>query len=150
MPRVSKYLLNKQIQQEMFQKFWYSVSQLKNAEEVASFFTDLLTETEEIMLSKRFLIAVLILKGKRPVDIARNLHVSYSTIGSVYSWVKNAKPRTKAILDKIIKGQNWEELFDRFEELLDKLPPAYRTDWSKAGKDKWDRKMQRASRRSLR
>lgn len=149
MPQVSKYPLDKALEKRIFQQFWFSISSLEDADQVSSFFSDLLTETEEKMLAKRFTVAVLILRGKRPVDIKSTLHVTYSTIGSVASWVKNAKPQTQRLLLKIIKGNNWQKILDRIEELIDDLPPAYGTDWSKAGKEKWKRKVERSARRPL-
>lgn len=150
MPRISKYKLDKDIELEMFRQFWRSVSKLQDSSQVASFFSDLLTDTEEVMLAKRFTVAVLLLRGKRPVDISQALHVTYSTIGSVAGWVKNAKPQTRKLLQEIIHESNWQGLLDRIDELLDKLPPRYGTNWAEAGKDKWERVKNRASRRSLR
>lgn len=134
----------------MFKQFWVGISKLRDASQVSSFLSDFLTDTEEVMLAKRFTVAVLLLKGKRPVDIVGALHVTYTTVGSVASWVKNAKPHTRAILERIIHEQSWQALLDRVEEVLDKLPPAYHTSWSRVGKEKWNRKMDRASRGALR
>lgn len=150
MPQVSKYTLDKTLEREMFQQFWVSVATLRDAGTAASFFSDLLSDTEETMLAKRFAIAILILRDKRPVDIAATLHVSYSTIHSVASWVKNAKPKTQKLLQSMIREGTWQKILDRVDALLDELPPTYGTDWSKAGKAKWERKIERTSRESLR
>ncbi len=150
MSKVSKYKLDKLIEEEMFRQFWISVSKLADADEVASFFSDFLTDGEEIMLAKRFTVAILLLRDKKPVDIVFTLHVSYSTIGSVASWIKNAKPKTQRVLESMIKESNWQKILDRIYALLDDIPPVYRTDWSQAGKEKWRRKMQRSSRAALR
>lgn len=150
MPQVSKYKLDKTLEEEMFRQFWISVSKLQDASIAASFFSDLLSDTEEIMLAKRFAIAILILRGKRPIDIAGTLHVSYSTIRGVASWVKNAKPKTRVLLQSMIHEGKWQNIFDRVDVLLDELPPVYGTNWSKAGKAKFRRKIERASRQSLR
>lgn len=149
MPQISRRKLDKTLEQEMFRQFWSSVSKLRDVSDVSSFFSDLLTETEEIMLAKRFTIAVLILRGKQPVEIKSTLHVTYSTIGSVASWLKNAKPKTRNLLQSILKEGNWQKILDRIDALFDELPSAYGTDWSKVGKHKWKRKMERASRQSL-
>lgn len=150
MVQLSKYKLDKALDEEMFRQFWLSLSSLGDAATVASFFSDLLTTTEEVMLAKRFTVAVLILKGKRAVDIKETLHVTNSTICSVASWVKNAKPRTKNILQKIIRESSWQKILDRIDALLDELPPPYHTDWSRVGKEKWVRKMNRSARSALR
>lgn len=150
MTRVSKYPLDKSLEQEMFGQFWVSLSRLHDAHAASSFFSDLLSPTEELMLAKRFTVAVLLLRGKKPVDIVSTLHVSFSTISSVSSWIKNAKPKTKKILESIIRESNWQKVVDRIESLLDELPPRYGTDWHRAGKAKWQRKMERHARRALR
>lgn len=150
MPQVSRYKLDKDLEKEMFRQFWISLAKLKDAETVSSFFSDVLTETEEIMLAKRFTIAVLILRGRKPIDIKDTLHVSFSTIGSVGAWLKNAKPLTQVVLQTMIQGSNWQKIIDRVEALLDTLPPRYGTNWQEAGKAKWRRKMARSTRASLR
>lgn len=150
MTRVSKHKIDKAVEQEIFHLFWDSISKLRNASEVSSFFSDLLTDTEEMMLSKRFAVAILLLRNKRPVDITTSLRVTYTTVGSVASWLKNAKPQTINLLKRIVKIQNWQKVTDHLEGLLDQLPPSYGSDWQAAGKEKWERTKNRASRQSLR
>ena len=134
----------------MFRKLWQSVSALRDADAVSSFFSDFLSDTEELMLAKRFAIAVLLLRGRRPKDIKDVLHVSNSATGAVSAWLKNAKPKTIKTLERVIKESNWEEFIDQIEAHVDRLPLRYGTNWSKAGKDKWQLEKERASRRSLR
>jgi len=150
MARVSRYPLDQALENEMFRQFWRSVAQLRSAEEVASFFSDLLSHTEEVMLAKRFAIAILLLRGKKPVEIAATIKVSFSTISSVAAWVKNAKPQTRQMLERLLAEKEWEAFVDRVGELLDRLPPVYGTDWSAAGRAKQARLRGRAVRRTLR
>lgn len=150
MPRISRYPLDKIIETEMFRQFWESISRLKNASEVSAFFSDLLSDTEEVMLAKRFAVAVLLLRGKRPSDISSSLHVSFTSIGSVASWLKNAKPRTQRLLQEMTQSKDWRQLLDRIEELLDKFPPRYGTNWQNIGDEKEQRRIERAARRALR
>ena len=107
MPQVSRRKLDKTIESEMFNQFWDSVSRLQTASDVSAFFTDLLTSTEEMMLAKRFMIAILLSRGKKPVEIGFILHVSFSTIGGVASWVKNAKPKTKQVMEEGCLSVRW-------------------------------------------
>lgn len=150
MPQISRYPLHKDIKAVMFAKFWQSISALRDGDTVASFFSDFLSDTEELMLAKRFTIAVLLLRGRRPKEIKNILHVSNSATGSVSAWVKNAKPKTLATLTRVIKESNWEEFIDSIEAAIDELPPLYGLNWSSVGKHKWQRKIQRASRKQLR
>jgi uncharacterized protein YerC len=150
MTQVSKYPLDKDSENILFRKFWHSISSLHNVNEVSIFFSDFLTKTESIMLAKRFAIAVFLLRGKSQKEITNLLHVSYSATGAVSGWIKNAKPQTVATMNRIIKQNKWEELFDKIEEIMDKVPPRYGTNWERVGKEKWKRKMKRSIRRSLR
>lgn len=150
MPQISKRKLDKNIEKEMFSQFWASLATLRGSSEVASFFSDLLTDTEEVMLAKRFMVAVLLLRGKRPVDIRPILHVTYSTIGSVASWLKHSSPKTQRVMERIIQEDSWKKLLDRIDSALDALPPAYGTNWQRAGKEKWIRTLDRQGREALR
>lgn len=150
MPQVSRKKLDKDIEREMFNLFWKSLARLKDSSITSQFFSDLLTETEKIMLAKRFTVAVLLARGKTATEIKNSINVTYSTVGSVSSWLKNAKPKTKKIMGEISKEKDWEAIGDRIDELLDKLPPRYGTNWSEAGKQKWKRTQQRAARMALR
>lgn len=149
MPQISKYRLGRTFQEEIFRRFWSIVAHLKTNRDVAEFFSDILTHTEEVMLAKRLTIAVLLLRGKLPVDIANILHVSFSTIGRVNSWVDRAKPATKRELERVIDDAEWQAFFDTIEALFDKLPPRYGTDWDQAGKEKSQRAKDRFLRERL-
>lgn len=50
----------------------------------------------------------------------------------------------------LIEEGNWGAILDRFEEILDKLPPGRGTDWHLAGKEKYQRQKERSARNSLR
>lgn len=150
MPKVSKYKLDSDVEREMFRQFWISLAKLRDATSVSAFFSDLLSDTEEIMLAKRFTVAILLLRGKRPTDIAATIHVAYSTIGSVASWLKNAKPHTRKLLQTIIQESSWQTLLDRIDSLLDQMPPRWGSNWQRAGKEKWKRSKERSARTSLR
>lgn len=150
MTQVSRYPLDKDIEEEIFRKFWKSISSLRETETVSSFFSDFLTKTEELMLAKRFTIAVLLLRGRKPNDIKNLLHVSNSATGAVGAWLKNAKPKTISTLEKVIKENEWENFLDHIDEFLDSLPPRYGTNWSRVGKEKWLRRVERRVKKSIR
>jgi uncharacterized protein YerC len=149
MPRVSKAKLNHEIEQAMFKQFWSSVAKINDVSKASEFFSDLLTETEEKMLSKRLAAAILLVRGKTATDIKNSIHLTYTTIGSVASWVKNAKPKTKEILLSFSKEKDWEEIVDKIESILDKLPPRHGTSWSESGKRKSQRAKKRSNKKTL-
>ncbi len=72
---------------ELLNEFWTAVALLEDVEEIKSFFKDLLSETEAIMLARRFKIAKLISRGLGYDEICEMMHASPSTIASVHSWL---------------------------------------------------------------
>ena len=150
MPRVSKKPLDKDIEKEMYKQFWNSLAKIKDPDAAYQFFSDILTETEKITLAKRFATAILLIRGNSATAIRSTINLSFTTIGAVASWVKNANPKTKEILTSLSREKDWETIGDKIDELLDKLPPRYRSDWKKAGKEKWKRSQQRAAKSTLR
>ena len=150
MTRISKYALDKNLEKEIFSIFWSSLSQLRTANDTSAFFSDLLSDTEEMMLAKRFTIALLLKRGRKPIEIARILHVSFSMIRSVNEWINKASPSMNAVILSAEKSQEFEKFFDTLESFFDQFKPRYGTDWHAAGKEKWERKMERNARNQLR
>ncbi len=149
MPQTSKYPLDKNTQQEMFRTFWQSISFLSTADDASVFLSDFLSDTEELMLAKRFAIAVLLHRGRRPKDIKTLLHVSNSATGAVSAWLKNANPKTIETLERIIQKSNWDKFIDTLDAMFDSLPPRYGTNWSRKGKEKFKALQARESRKPL-
>jgi hypothetical protein len=102
------------------------------------------------MLSKRFATLILLSRNKSPTEIQDSIHVTFSTIGSVSAWLKNTKPATQKLLQKISAEKNWEKVFDKIDELLDKIPPRRGSDWKEEYAKKRERTNQRLTRKSLR
>jgi uncharacterized protein YerC len=150
MPQISHYKLDKAIEEEIYKQFWSSIAKINDIPKASQFFSDLLTETEKVMLSKRLAAAILMVRGRSATDIKKSIHITYSTIGTIAAWVKNAKPKTGEVLMEFSKEKDWETIIDKIDSLLDKLPPVYGTDWSNVGKKKWQRAGERFARKSLR
>ena len=149
MPQTSKYPLDSNTQQEMFRKFWQSISYLNTADDASVFLSDFLSDTEELMLAKRFAIAVLLHRGRRPKDIKTILHVSNSATGTVSAWLKHANPKTISTLERIIMQSNWDQFIDKLDALFDALPPRYGTNWSRRGKEKFKAHLERNARKQF-
>ena len=101
------------------------------------------------MLAKRFAVAFLLHQGKKPIEIVGAIHVSYSMIRGVSSWLDRATPQTIKLLESLDAHQSWVMVADKLEETLDKLHPRYGTDWVREGKEKWKRLKSRSARRTL-
>lgn len=150
MPRVSKIKLDKNLEIEIFKQFWSSLAEIDSSLKASDFFTDLLSGTEKLMLAKRFAVAVLVSRNKQATEIHNAIHVSYTTIASVSSWVKNGKPKTQELLQKISKEKGWENVLDIIEEVLDGIHPARGTDWTERYKERRESKNKRSAREKLR
>lgn len=152
MTRISKNRLDKSTSDRMFALFWHSLTRLGSQEETAEFFSDILSDTEQVMIAKRYTAAVLLTKGYNQTHIKQVLNLSYSTIGTVAGWLKNLKPATKKILDRHLKDDAWGQFFDKIEAVLDAPPPifAYPKDKTAIGKAKFKAAMTRSARSVLR
>lgn len=152
MARVSKKKLDADVEKRMFDLFWRSLSRIGRPEDMSEFFADLLGKNEQLMLAKRYTIAVLLAKGKNYHEIANSINVSPSTINSVANWLKNSKPTTKKILDRHLKDESWGQLFDKIEAVLDAPPPifAYPHDKPKIYKERYLASRARSARSVLR
>ncbi len=73
--------------QKLLSEFWTSVFLMDTVEETRSFFKDLLSETEEVMLARRLKIARLIYEGKSYDAIEKLMRAGPGTIASVHAWL---------------------------------------------------------------
>lgn len=64
------------------------------------FLSDLMTESERIMLGRRILIARELLAGARHDDIVKEMDVGYDTIANVQEWLQEQMPGYKAVVLK--------------------------------------------------
>lgn len=150
MARVSRIKIDKDLELQIFGQFWNSLAKINDSGKTSEFFSDLLSETERLMLAKRFAAAILIVRGRPATEIRNSIHLSYSAIGAVAAWVKNGKTTTKRILTKISTEKNWEAVFNKIDEVLDKIPPRRHSDWKTEYGKKRQRINQRLNRKSLR
>lgn len=126
MTKVSRRFLDKELENKIFEVFLKTIVGIKTIAEAKNFIEDLLSPTEKIMLVKRLAIAVLLTKGKTYEYIDHTLKVSRATIMNVSLWLKHGKSGYRKAVERIIKGQNKEELLDKIEEILLRLSPPKR------------------------
>ena len=150
MPQVSRHKLDKNIEKLLFDQFWTLLAEIKSPQMASMVFSDLFTETECLMFAKRLAVAILLVRGKAPVEIRERLHVSFTTIGSVASWTMNVDNPTRKTLARMAKQKSWEEILDNIERVLDQLPPMPKTNWREVGMQKYKRKKERGARETLR
>lgn len=134
----------------IYGEFCQFITLIPAASAFQDFFNDFLTPTEKIMLSKRFMIMVLLMRGQKIEQIKDTLFVSNSAVMSVSSWLKNASPATKKALSLLDLKKDWQKFFDLIESVLDKLPPGKYRNWQQSGKEKSLRLKSRNLRNQLR
>lgn len=66
---------------------WTSIAQLETRDEVKSFFKDLLSQSEAIMLARRIEIARRLLEGQSYRQIIGELKVGMDTVNKVQQWL---------------------------------------------------------------
>ena len=150
MTQVSRHQLQPEMAELIYSEFCGYISLIPSNTGFQDFFNDFLTSTEKIMLSKRFMIMVLLMRGQTVEHIKNTLFVSNSAVMSVSSWLKNASPATKKALSLLDMRKDWQKFFDQMESILDKLPPGKYRNWQQAGKEKVIRLKSRNLRNRLR
>lgn len=156
MTKVSRRILNKELEEGIFEVFIQAVIDLKSPREVKNFIEDLLFPTEKIMLVKRLAIALLLSKGYTYDEIDRTLKVSRTTIMNVSYFLKHGSyGGYQKVVERIIKNQKREELLDKIEEILLRLSPpklygsgAFEKKQS-AGKELYKKKLKRSLLQSI-
>lgn len=119
MTKISKRLLDKNLQNQIFEVFTESIIELKNSEDVKNFLNDLLSPVERIMLVKRLAIAILLTKGYTYEMIDDALKVSHTTIMKISFWLKYGENNGyKKVIENFLKKKGREEKFDKIEEIL--------------------------------
>ena len=150
MTQVSRHQLQPEMAELIYAEFCQFITLIPARSSFQEFFHDFLTPTEKIMLSKRFMIMVLLMRGQTVEHIKNTLFVSNSAVMSVSSWLKNASPATKKALNLLNLKKDWQKFFDQIESVLDKLPPGKYRNWKLAGQEKIVRLKSRQLRDSLR
>ncbi len=88
MPRKRLYNINPKERARILDEFWTMIALLETKDEVKSFFKDLLSASEGVMLARRIQIAKLLLSGWGYDRIERKLGTGPTTIASVHRWLQ--------------------------------------------------------------
>lgn len=118
MTQVSKYPLKKEIEEKIFEILLKTIADLKKPEEVEGFLDDFLSPVEKIMLAKRLAIAVLLGKGYDYRGIREILKVTPGTVAGVNIKLKYGGRGCKRIVEKFLKEEKIEKLFEKIDEAL--------------------------------
>lgn len=114
---MSRKVLNKKIEEQIYQTFWEALSKLNAQEEIQVFLNDLLSPIERTMLAKRLAIAALLSKNYTYESIMDTLKVSNNTVAKV-SIILNNNPGYKVAIGKIAKSEATREFWQDIESAL--------------------------------
>lgn len=128
MAHVSKKPLKKEIKARVLRQFVVLVAKLDTST-AASFLSELLTETEQIMFAKRLAVILLFCEGLSQYKIWKLLHMSSSTVAQMYRRYEEGD--YDAIVRRIGRNKkDREKMWQTIEVILRLgMPPM--------GKDRW-------------
>ena len=119
MSQVSRRVLDKELEDYIFNNFVKTIAKLKKPTENQNFLADLLSPIERTMLIKRLSIAVMLTKGYTYEQIDHTLKVSRPTIKNISLSLKYAqRGGWQKAVDEILKDQKREAFFNKIEEIL--------------------------------
>lgn len=121
MTQVSKRVIQQKVQDRIFTLFVASILKCNSKEIAVALIEDLLTPTERIMLSKRFSIAYMLLKGYDYDSISEILKVSRTTIGKVSYWLKEKGSGMRTIIQKIQRDDSIRHILEEIQDSVAEL-----------------------------
>jgi uncharacterized protein YerC len=121
MAQVSRRKLKKEVEQKIQTLLTHSLSFCTNQKAVSDFIDDLLTPTEQIVLSKRLAIAYLLEKGYSYAVIKDLVKVTNSTIGAVSLMLKKQGNGLRSIFDKVKKDKDITKVFEELGDFAIEL-----------------------------
>ena len=80
--------MDKEKADRFYRDFCDAINLLKTSVEVREFFSDFLTRSERIMLSKRFQVMMMLINGHDYESVKEKVEVSNSTVTRVSDWLK--------------------------------------------------------------
>ncbi|MBI4033118.1 MAG: hypothetical protein HY377_01185 [Candidatus Blackburnbacteria bacterium] len=123
MTKVSKKVLDKDIEERMFEIFWEGVAGIKSPQEARKFLNSLISDIEHTMLAKRLGIALMLTKGFSYQEIENTLKVSSATIMSVGVRHKIGEGGLSPALKRIMRDEKVQDFWDNIDEWLIMLAP---------------------------
>jgi len=118
MGRVSKKVINKDLEEELEEHLSFVISNLSNQKEKNVFLNEFLTDEEKRMLGKRLILYMLLYRGFTSSDINSSLSMSFETIRWYKQIYGNKSEVFKKIIDKIIKREKSKEFWKKIDKIL--------------------------------
>lgn len=123
MGKVSKRIMDKDIEERMFEIFWRVFAGIKSSEEARKFWRSFISDVELLMLAKRLGIALMLAKEYSYQEIKDALKVSSTTIMGVAVRYRMGGRGLVPALQRILKDEKSENFMDNIEEFLLMITP---------------------------
>lgn len=141
MTQVSKRCVTKDVEERVLDLFWTAFTHLQTKQSIAIFLQDLLTKTEKVMLSKRFAIAFMLMKGYEYPIINDILKVSDATVWRVKMQLAAPESSLHTVLEGMLQSEKWKTAWRDLEHNLSQIfPPRHGTNWKEARKKQWQKR----------
>lgn len=118
MPRASRKPIKKSVDQEIRENFSFLISSLSSSSEIQEFFSDFLTHEEQIMLSKRLMLHLMLERGYKNLQIESILGISKDTIRIHKAIWERGSATYRGILGKLARKAGNKEFWEKLEELF--------------------------------
>lgn len=120
MPRVSQNKLSKAIQEEILQALFTSIAHIQKERDTAILLRDLLTPTEQVMIAKRLMTAML-LEREYPVHkICSILKLSRTTVILIRTALARGGEGYRIAADAVVRASKIENMFERLDRSMKK------------------------------
>ena len=118
MPRASRKPINKELIIELKSSFISLISLLNNSADIESFLKDFLTKEEDIMLTKRLMMHVMLHNNHASSQIEASLGVSRETVRTHKQVFERGGQTYKNVVRKIAQKQNLKQLWKKISKAL--------------------------------
>lgn len=119
MAQVSKRQMDATVEKKMYDLLDEAIAQTDTAEEAELFIHDLMTDTEQTVLAKRLMIALMLMEGYSYSQIDKALKVSPPTVFKVKYWMDHKRESFEKILDHVYKGKKTGKLWKEIRQAVD-------------------------------
>ena len=138
MTQVSRFLLQPEVWEKIFDLFTDTFLKIKDKNKLNSFFDNFFSPTEKVMLAKRLAIAVLLAKGNDYQSIKNTLRVTSGTISKVNLLMKGKNNGLNIAVEEVLRKDAGKVFWEEISDLLDF--PHKGSKWSEMQKRKIKRK----------
>jgi uncharacterized protein YerC len=141
MTQISRYPLQKQVEERVYEVLMESVAAANNSVSVNCLLEDLLSPTERLMIAKRISIALLLIKKYDQRTISKWLKVSLATVSKVSLVLQKGKGGYQTIIGSLLNKEELNKFIQRIDDAIaDFLPPMSRN-WRHWRKARWESKI---------